>query len=349
LTTEFTEDDTPLNQREIIGNIRPLKTDLIIKNLFDVIQLIDTCMFFAVPLHWKIFDFVEGRPDNILREMIGFEKMLENPQKHISNVPMAYGFIVETEEYRALKLSATYRRTWSWSVQEFLEYAIKNGSLVLIEYYAPRFCVQCSVLPLKWAAEYGQIPIMAFLVRCPWVNVHSKYQYDDQNMAQQLCSDAASKNQLPMLKYLRETLRFEWDQYTVQFSLSEDHLPILRYALENGCPIPDYAMGMVIGMKSTEALKMLVDIRQVPLDKPEYTLYAAQNGSIEHLRYLYDKKTPWHSQAINTAARNKHFDCVEFGISVDAPYDPNIVTLAQGTFNVENDRWIGLMIYNASH
>ena len=347
LTTEFTEDETPLNQREIIGNIRPLKTDLNIKGLFDVIQMIDTCMFFAVPLHWKIFDFVEGSPDYILGQMIDYEKKLENPSTITPLLLLAYEFIVETEEYRALKLLATYKRTWSWSVQGFLEYAIKNGSLVLVEYYAPKYCVQCSVLPLKWAAENGQIPIMAFLVRCPWVKLH--YEYGDQTLAQQLCSDAVAGNQFPMLKYLHETLGFPWDKYVVQFSFCEERLHILQYALENGCPLPTYGMSMAIGMKTTEALRMLVDIAKVPLDRADYTYYAAQNGSIEHLQYLHEKNTPWHPQAINMAARNKHFDCVDFGMSVGAPYDQNIVVLAQGPFNAEIDRWIGLMIYNANH
>ena len=75
---------------------------------------------------------------------------------------------------------------------------------------------------------------------------------------------------------------------------------------ENGCIIPEYVMTMVIGMESTEALRMLVDIGKMPLDKADYTLYAAQKGNLEHLQYLHEKNTPWHVQAVNMAARNKH-------------------------------------------
>jgi len=355
LTTEFTDDDTPLSQRIIIGNIRPLKLDIKCRGLKDIIQLIDTCMFFAAPLHWKIFEFVEEYSENIIREMREFEKMIENPQKEItSTVPISYNYIVETEEYRALKLLATYKRTWTWSVCRFLEYAIKNGSLVLIEHYAGKYSASCCVLPLKWAAEYGQIPILSFLVQQPWIKPilqsnNYNYRWSEQNIAQELCSHATAKNQLPVLKYLRETLGFDWDKYVVQFSICQDRLHILKYALENGCLIPEYGMTMAIGMESTEALRMLVDIGKMPLDKADYTLYAAQKGNLEHLQYLHEKNTPWHMQAVNMAARNKHFDCVDFGISVGAPYDTNIVVLAQGPFNVENDRWIGLQIYNATH
>jgi hypothetical protein len=257
--------------------------------------------------------------------------------------------MVETPEYIALKLLATFKRTWTWSAAEFLEYAIKNGSLVLIEHYASRFSTQCSTLPLKWAAEYGQIPIMAFLVKQPWVKLHTKHPNNiHETLAHQLCSDATGNTQFPMLKYLRETLEFEWDKFVVQFSLCEERLHILQYALENNCPVPSYGMSMAIGMKSTTALRMLVEMGNMPLDRADYTLYAAQNGSLEHLQYLHEKNAPWHPQAIHTAARHKHFDCVEFGISVGAPYDANIVELAQAPFREDIDRLIGLHIYNAT-
>jgi hypothetical protein len=340
LTTEFTEEDTPLNQRNI-WHFRSLKTDLKIRCLRDILQMMDTCMFFAAPLHRKIFEFVEGSPEYIIQEMREFESGSESSE---------YGFFVTTEEYRALKLLATYKRTWTWSVQGFLEYAIKNGSLVLIEHYTARYRSVCAVLPLKWAVEYGKIPIMAFLVKQPWISVHNHFIHTEQTLAQQLCSDAVGYDQLPMLKYLHETLQFPWDQYVVQFSLCEERLHILKYALENGCPIPSYGLNMALGMDSIEGLRMLVEMRNIPLEDDEkYTLLAAQNGNVEHLRYLHEKNARWHPQAVNTAARNKYVDCVEFGISVNAPYDSNIVAFAYQPFRLDVDHWIGLQIYHANH
>ena len=329
LMTEFAEDDT---ECVITGNIRPLKLDLEVKSLVDVIQLIDTCMFFGVPLHCKIFEFVKAYSDYCLREMKRFEKSVDSNDTTIepistiyfreNSVPTAYAYIIETEEYRALKLLANYTHIWTWSIKGFLEYAIKHGSLVLVEHYAPKYSHQFPYSPLKWAAEYGQIPIMAFLVHCPWVKVHKKYVDKTQTFAQELCSIAASKNQLSMLKYLRETLKFDWNMYTVQYSICDDRLDILKYALENGCPIPEYGINMAIGIRSIEGLRMLVDIRQVSLDDPEYTLWAAENGHVDHLQYLHENNAPWHSQAINIAAEYEHIDCVDYGISVGAPYDP---------------------------
>jgi len=337
LTTEFIEDEIPFNQRYISGNSRPLKLNLKITGLKDILQLMDSCMFFAAPLHWKIFEFVETYPDDMIQQMNEFE-----------HKESEYDFFMTTEEYRAIKLLATYKRTWTWSNQDFLEYAIKNGSLVLIEYYAPRYASQCAVLPLKWAADYGQIPIMSFLVKQPWVKLHNTYIHSDQTLAQQLCSYASANNQLPMLKYLREIQHFEWDKYTVQFSLCEERLSILKYAIENGCPIPEYSMHMALGMKTIEGLRILVEIGKIPINNPSYILAAAQHGNLECLQYLYERGAPWHPQAMNTAAREKHIECVEYGISIGAPFEPNIVETVYQPFDVHTDRWVGLFIYNST-
>jgi len=349
LTTEFAEDDCPMNQRNI-RHFRALKTDLNIRGLKDIIQIMDACMFFAVPLHWKVFDFVDAYPDLIHREMCEYEKILESPDKNTSKIGIEYGFFVTTEEYRALKILATFKRTWTWSDQGFLEYAIKQGSLVLIEYYAGRYCTKCKHIPLKWAIQYNQLPILAFLIKQPWVKLHSKmYSTSEETFAEHLCSETAVYNNLTILKYLRETLQFPWNKYVVQNSLCQDRLDVLRYALENGCPIPQYAMSMVIGMKSIDALRMFVEIVKTPLNNPDFTLWAAQNGQLSHLVYLHEHNTPWHPQAMHMAARYKHVDCVEFGISMGAPYEPEIVKTVYDAYDNSIDRWIGLHIYNAMH
>jgi hypothetical protein len=161
LITEFAEDDT---ERVITGNIRPLKLDLNVTCLGDVIQLLDTCMFFGVPFHYKIFEFVEASPDYCLREMTLFEKRVRGEETPTINAPThryfipnsvstEYAYMIDTEEYRALKLLATFKLTNNWSAGDFLEHIIQNGSLVLVEYYAPRYSDMYSIRILKWAVE----------------------------------------------------------------------------------------------------------------------------------------------------------------------------------------------------
>jgi hypothetical protein len=353
--TEFAEDDT---ERVITGNIRPLKLDLNVTCLGDVIQLLDTCMFFGVPFHYKIFEFVEASPDYCLREMTLFEKRVRGEETPTINAPThryfipnsvstEYAYMIDTEEYRALKLLATFKLTNNWSAGDFLEHIIQNGSLVLVEYYAPRYSDMYSIRILKWAVEYGQIPIMAYLARQPSAK---------KTFTKELCRHAARNNQLPMLRYLREILKLEWDEDTVIDALHETRLQVLRYALENGCPIPQYnnsgipfIMSMVLAMETVEALRMMAEIVKLPLDNPEYTLIAARNGHVDHLQYLHEKNAPWHPQAINTAARYKHVECVVFGVSVGAPYNPAIVETVNQPFTTESDWWIGAHIYQATH
>jgi len=357
LRTEFAEDDT---ECVITGNIRPLKLDLIVTCLGDVIQLIDTCMFFGVPFHYKIFEFIQASPDYCMREMRLFEQRVKNDTPTYvevtshryfipNSVPTEYAYMIDTEEYRALKLLASFHLTNNWSADDFLEYIIKNGSLVLVEYYTPLYSIIYHRI-LYWTVEYGQIPIMSFIVKQPWAKIET--------FTKELCRHAAKNNQLPMLKYMRETLRFEWDEHTVLDALDEKRLHVLRYALENGCPIPErskygipgiqYIMSMVLALETVEGLRMMAEIVKLPLDNPEYTLIAARNGYVDHLQYLHEKNAPWHPQAINTAARYKHVDCVEFGISVGAPHISAIVETVYQPFTTESDWWIGTHIHQST-
>jgi hypothetical protein len=149
-----------------------------------------------------------------------------------------------------------------------------------------------------------------------------------------------------VLKHLRETLQFPWDENVIKNALSNKCNECLQYALTNGCPILlDSATGMALRHPTIDAFRILVEVAGYnPLK--EDTLYAASRGSLPHLTYLHELGAPWHPQAVNSAARFKHHTCVDYGIQHGAPYDANLVELSRLPYRADIDRWMASIIYN---
>jgi hypothetical protein len=309
----------------------PIKTDLAFDTHDDIINMINTCGYCAVDLPDDLFRHVEENPKTFLSQTAEYEA-------NVASEKIEKSFFMTTHEYQALKLLAEFQKANIGDRYPYhlAVYAIKNDSVVLLEYVIRRHVEQWDPLILRTAVEYGNILCIDYLVK--YYSEHTKLDC----VQKLLCIEA---NTLTVLKHLRETLGFVWDERVIKQALYDNCMVRLQYALENGCPINmENAVTLSLRLPKIDALRLLVELAGYKPVK-EDILYIATIGSINHLIYLHYLNTPWHSQAVNIAARFKHHSCMVFGIQCGAPYDPNFIELSRLPFREDIDRWMANLIY----
>lgn len=319
------EQETPIG--------RPIKTDLVFERHSDILDMVDTCMFLAVDLPDALFRYVEENPETFLSQ-----------RANVASDKIEESFFMTTHEYRALVHLAEFHNVlykWSPKISPYhlAGYAIQNQALVLLEYVCKRFGDEIDTQGvIQYAISCGHIPIIDYLVKVPFIKRILTPQY-----SQTLYSQVSN---LIVLKYLRETLRFPWDEYVVEKALANNHIDCLQYALENGCPVfLESAAQYAFRQSTTDAIRLLVNLAGYkPND--EDMLYVAGRGSLDHMIYLRELGTPWHPQTVNSAARHKNHACMDYGIEHGAPYDSNIVELSHLPYSSDIDRWMATIIYN---
>jgi len=89
------------------------------------------------------------------------------------------------------------------------------------------------------------------------------------------CAQVACTNKLEFLKWAREVKKCEWDEWTITMTARKGNLEMLKYTFYNGCPC----------------------------DKNQSCIQAAYSGSLDCVRFLFEKVKVKPSQdAVRTAA-----------------------------------------------
>jgi len=104
------------------------------------------------------------------------------------------------------------------------------------------------------------------------------------------CSRVAEMNKLEYLVWLREVKNCDWDERTINMAVYQGNLAMVKYCVENGCPIDANAC-----------------------------LCAAQEGHLDVLKYLHENDCPWDSDACIVAHYNNHVDCLNYCIARKCP------------------------------
>jgi hypothetical protein len=119
------------------------------------------------------------------------------------------------------------------------------------------------------------------------------------------CVKVARMNKLEYLVWLREVKNCDWDSMTIIRAARQGNLAMVKYCVDNGCPM---------GAVACE--------------------YAAKEGHLDVLKYLHENVCPWDSWACRWAHDNNHVDCLNYLIeqkcpewerfdSTHADYDPD--------------------------
>ena len=97
------------------------------------------------------------------------------------------------------------------------------------------------------------------------------------------CSRVARMNKLEYLVWLREVKNWDWDSSTIAFAASQGNLLMVKYCVENGCPMDASACWC-----------------------------AASKGHLDVLKYLHQNDCPWDWRACYNAHKNNRIDCLNY-------------------------------------
>jgi hypothetical protein len=98
-----------------------------------------------------------------------------------------------------------------------------------------------------------------------------------------ICWKVASMNKLEYLVWLREVKNCDWDLRTIREAAEQGNLAMVKYCVENGCPMDAWAC-----------------------------VCAAREGHLDVLKYLHENDCPWDSSACFYAHSRNHIDCLNY-------------------------------------
>jgi hypothetical protein len=118
------------------------------------------------------------------------------------------------------------------------------------------------------------------------------------------CFQLALTNNLEFLKWAREVKRCAWDTDTIMSAAYQGNLDMVKYCVENDCPMHQKACTA-----------------------------AALNGHLDVLKYLREHGYPWDSETCLFAHQFNHVDCLNYAIEHECPswerYVPSVDSIAQ--------------------
>ena len=97
------------------------------------------------------------------------------------------------------------------------------------------------------------------------------------------CREVAGMNKLEYLVWAREVKNCDWDSRTIDRAAYQGNLAMVKYCVDNECPMNEWACE-----------------------------YAAREGHLDVLKYLHENDCPWHWEACFFAHRNNHVECLNY-------------------------------------
>jgi hypothetical protein len=97
------------------------------------------------------------------------------------------------------------------------------------------------------------------------------------------CHRVARMNKLEYLVWLREVKNCDWNRRTILSAARQGNLAMVKYCVDNGCPMTTWAC-----------------------------FYAAEEGHLDVLKYLHENDCPWSSWVCYRAHRNNRIDCLNY-------------------------------------
>jgi len=147
-------------------------------------------------------------------------------------------------------------------------------------------------------SEFTSISQMEFA----WDNYHWGVGYE--GTQEWFCSEVARMNKLEYLVWLREVKNCNWGSWTINEASEQGNLAMVKYCVDNGCSMHEYAC-----------------------------LCAAEEGHLDVLKYLHENGCPWNWRACYLAHFNNRIDCLNYLIEQKCPgfeeYLPPAVAVAQ--------------------
>ena len=130
------------------------------------------------------------------------------------------------------------------------------------------------------------------------------------------CLAVAVTNKLEFLKWAREEKKCEWDHRTSNMAMLKGNLEMLRYCVDNGCPLRKDICVIAAQVGHLDVLKFLIDEKKFEYDVRKVMRSAGYSGNLDILKYLIEDKK-YNNDNSNIASfldavRSGHLDCVKY-------------------------------------
>ena len=192
-----------------------------------------------------------------------------------------------TEQWRGIFETHLVPKLKSRSELKFLKMAFKNA----------RDAVERSKIKVGKKFDIREFTSLSQL-ELAWDNYH--WDEDEYRGTQEdwFCSEVARMNKLEYLVWLREVKNCDWDSWTINMAALQGNLAMVKYCVDNGCPMDEDACE-----------------------------FAAENGHLDVLKYLHENDCPWSSMACYYAHSRNRIDCLNYLIDQKCPGFEQYVTL----------------------
>jgi len=131
------------------------------------------------------------------------------------------------------------------------------------------------------------------------------------------CWQVAKTNKLELLKWTREEKKCDWDDRTIGVAACNGNIEMLKYCVDNGCPAPEDLFEFVALDGQLDALKFLIDEKELAYDEQKQVMgNAGYGGDLDIIKYLIeDKKFTGINEKLAclfASISDGHLDCVKY-------------------------------------
>jgi len=198
--------------------------------------------------------------------------------------------------------------------------AIKRASINLEDKFKIEELSSIHTLELAWDKyRWGE--------KAKYRNAEKEYDLNEKNF----CFRVVGTNKLEFLRWVREQKNCEWDEWTSNWAVIQGNFQMVKYCVDNGCPISTRACEFAADYGCLDSLKYLHE-NECPWDAwtPKQ---AAKRGNLDILKYCFEKKCPVNELSCEWAAREGHLECLKFLREIyRAPWDYNTICAAEKNF-----------------
>ena len=176
-----------------------------------------------------------------------------------------------TEQWREIFETHILPKLENGNELKFLKMAFKNA----------RDAVERSKIKVEREFNISEFTSISQM-ELAWDNYHWD-EDEDEGPQEYFCSRVAEMNKLEYLVWAREVKNCDWDSRTIDRAAYQGNLLMVKYCVDNECPMDEFACKV-----------------------------AASEGHLDVLKYLHENDCPWDSLACYWAHRNNHNDCLNY-------------------------------------
>jgi len=137
------------------------------------------------------------------------------------------------------------------------------------------------------------------------------------------CAQVSLTKKLEFLKWAREEKKCDWDEWTSVSAAYHGNLEMLKYCVDNGCPVQKDLCVIVAGLGHLNVLKFLIDEKKFEYNVRTVITGAGSSGNLDMLKYLVEDKKhndEWSKfEGFLVSIKHGHLDCVKYFVET-----PNI-------------------------